>query len=372
MATFAATKMLGGRVDAHAGSFTAGIEGYRRYWNAVNTMRMGNHYMDQASLPDVLMTVGGAYAQYGRALSPRLRLQAAGRVDAAASEARSTALNTDLYWAYKGNRSREARDANPSGSLSLSWSPAGWAELFAGAARTARLPDPQERYFALRRSGFDWVGNPELRPTRNSEADLGANLRLRRFTLRPTLFYSRLTDFVAVHNQPVVYRMPSVMNAAARSYTNIPARIYGGEVSYTVPINRALLVLGGVSYVRGTKAADPERRVFSRDIAEMPPLKSRTALRLGTRVLFAEIEGIAAGAQRHVDADMRESRTPGYAILNVKGGVHARRVSFAAGVDNVFDRFYYEHFSYQRDPFRLGTRVPEPGMNLYVTISYAF
>ena len=77
MATFAATKMLGGRVDAHRGNFTAGIEGYRRYWNAVNTMRMGAMYMDQASLPDVLMTVGGAYAQYGRDIRPGLRVQAA-------------------------------------------------------------------------------------------------------------------------------------------------------------------------------------------------------------------------------------------------------------------------------------------------------
>ena len=117
---------------------------------------------------------------------------------------------------------------------------------------------------------------------------------------------------------------------------------------------------------------DAERLVLSRDMAEMPPLKSRTALRVGTRVLFAEIEGIAVNAQQRVDADIRESRTPGYAIMNVKGGVHARRVSFAAGVDNVFDRYYYEHFSYQRDPFRLGTRVPEPGINLYLTVSYAF
>ena len=187
MATFAGTKMLGGRVDARAGNFT------RRHRGLSALLERGEHdadvggmYTDQPSLPDVLMTVGGAYAQYGREIRPGLRVQAAGRVDAAASEAAAAALNTDLYWAYKGTRSREARDANPSGSVSLSWSPAGWAEVFAGAARTARLPDPQERYFALRRSGFDWVGNPELRPTRNTEADLGANVRRRRFTSRPT------------------------------------------------------------------------------------------------------------------------------------------------------------------------------------------
>jgi iron complex outermembrane receptor protein len=42
------------------------------------------------------------------------------------------------------------------------------------------------------------------------------------------------------------------------------------------------------------------------------------------------------------------------------------------GVDNLLNRYYYEHCSYQRDPFRLGTVVPEPGRAAFITLSREF
>ena len=104
----------------------------------------------------------------------------------------------------------------------------------------------------------------------------------------------------------------------------------------------------------------------------MPPIKSRAALRYGNRRFFAEFEGIAVNAQSHLDTDLGEQRTPGYAFFNLKAGVHTRKVNVAVGIENLFNRFYYEYFSFQRDPFRLGTKVPEPGRNVYLTVSYAF
>ena len=66
MATFAATKALGGRVEVELPGTIAGFEGYRRNWNAVNTMRMAGIYTDQPSVPDVQMLVGGVYVQHRR------------------------------------------------------------------------------------------------------------------------------------------------------------------------------------------------------------------------------------------------------------------------------------------------------------------
>jgi len=43
-----------------------------------------------------------------------------------------------------------------------------------------------------------------------------------------------------------------------------------------------------------------------------------------------------------------------------------------AGIDNVFDKKYYEYLSYQRDPFATGVKVPEPGRTFYVNVSYTF
>jgi iron complex outermembrane receptor protein len=39
---------------------------------------------------------------------------------------------------------------------------------------------------------------------------------------------------------------------------------------------------------------------------------------------------------------------------------------------NIFDKLNYENLSYQRDPFRSGVRVFEPGANVYINFSYRF
>ena len=372
MATLAETRALGGRVEAQLSDLALGFEGYRRGWNALTTMRMSGTYGQQPSIPDVVMSVAGAYAEYRRAFFHKLWLNAGARLDGAKSEGRSSLLSTDLFWAYKGTRSLSQTNMNPSGNVWLAYSLRKDLEIFAGLGRTVRLPDPQERYFALQRMGTDWVGNPNLRPVRNTEVDLGLSYRIRRFSLRPTLFYSRLADYITVHNQPRINTVPSVMNAAARSYENVQARIYGGELTYSVALSRALLFSGGVSYARGAKDPNPAYFIFNPNLAEIPPLRSRAALRYGTKFFFAELEGVFAQAQGRVDTDLKEQRTPGYASMNFKLGVHAGKLNLAAGVDNLLDRFYYEHFSFQRDPFRSGVRVPEPGRSVFLTCSYSF
>lgn len=365
MGTLAATRALGGRAEATRGGFTAGVETYRRNWDAATTLRLSGQYSGQRSIPDVDSAVAGAYAQYRRTLIPTLLLTAAARVDTALMTARPSALDRDLYWAYQGANPLERRDTNPSGNVMLAWRLPRGLEVFAGAGHSVRVPDPQERYFALQRMGSDWVGNPLLRPTQNTEADFGVNYRAGRFTLRPTVFASWLADYIDVVMQPKINPLPSVMNTGARSFRNLDAAIRGGELTWSAVLHRTLLLSGGLSYVRGSKRSGGY-------LAEMPPLRSRTALRYGARVFFAEIENQASWRQERVDSTLREERTPGYGVVNLKAGVHSRRWNVAAGMDNILDRYYYEYLSFQRDPFRNGTRVPEPGRSLFLTAWYGF
>jgi len=41
-------------------------------------------------------------------------------------------------------------------------------------------------------------------------------------------------------------------------------------------------------------------------------------------------------------------------------------------LNNTLDKEYLEFLSYQRDPFRSGTRVYEPGRSFYVNLSYHY
>ena len=121
-----------------------------------------------------------------------------------------------------------------------------------------------------------------------------------------------------------------------------------------------------------TKDASPQLGITDRNVAEIPPFRSHTTLRYGTRMAFVESTFTAVSAQRRVDRDLQETPTAGYGVVDIKAGLHIRRVNLTLGMANVLNRLYYEHCSYQRDPFRSGLRVPEPGRNLFTTLQYTF
>lgn len=371
MGTFASTKNFGGRLEAELAHTIVGAEAYDRGWDTVGSMRMGMMYSASHSLPDARNVVGGFYTQHRQNFG-RLTVTLGGRMDTSSSAALARDVNTDLYWAYHATRSTSTSDLAPSGTISATYLLPKGAELFAGVGSTVRLPDPEERYYAVKKMGSDWVGNPLLAPTRNNEADLGLNVRGKHFTLRPTLFYSRLDNFIAIDMRMKINPLMSVMNPSARTYDNVDARMYGGEVAYSVGFTRSLLLSGGVSYTRGIQYAKPTAGLAKADMAEMPPFRSRASLRYGRSLFFAEINALAVARQDRIDLALQEQPTAGYALLGVKAGIHHKQWNIAAGIDNLTDRFYYEHLSYQRDPYRSGVRMPEPGRTLFLNISRTF
>jgi len=58
--------------------------------------------------------------------------------------------------------------------------------------------------------------------------------------------------------------------------------------------------------------------------------------------------------------------------MNVSAGLRQGPLRLTVGLANAFDRLYTDHLSYQRDPFRSGVRVPEPGRSLFANASFRF
>lgn len=373
MATFARTRVGGGRANLSLRhGVAAGVEIYQRNWDAVNSMRSMMMVVDQHIIPNVNTTVFGVYADWNKKITDRLRVGAGVRLDTANMYVRGNNPNDALWLAYKAATGTTVRNTNPSANARITYGVHANMELFLGVGSNVRLPDPQERYFGQRRMGSDWVGNPGLRPTRNTETNAGITFRNRNFYVRPVLFYSSLSDFIVVHNQTRRQMVAGVMNKTARSYDNVDATMVGGELSYGISLGSRWVVHGGSSYSRGSKRANPALGIFNTNLPEIPPLRAQTAVRYGTRLWFAEVEGIAASAQNRIDTDLRETATAGYGVMNLKFGWHREAIAITAGVENVLDRQYREHLSFQRDPFRSGVRVPEPGRTLFLNIGYSF
>ena len=347
-----------------------GLEGYQREWDAT-TMMARSAYQPQFAIPSGTMRSVGVYVDHSRVFG-RIRLDAGGRLDYVRSAADPALANTDLYMVYKGTRSVAATDLTPSARTRVTVDISPGFTLSAGIGRTVRVPDPQERYFALRRMPTDWVGDPALRPTTNTGVDVSLAIRRRALAVSVTAFHDSLDDYVVVHGQARQFAVPGVANTAARSFTNIDARISGGEAEASLSLTDRLSVVGGLSYSRGTRDLAPTRGITTRDLPEMPAARSRFAIKYQSARASAEAETIAVGRQDHVDSTLGEAPTAAYALVNLRAAWRFGAMKVSAALNNVLDAAYYEHLSYQRDPYRSGVRIFEPGRNLYVNVGVGF
>jgi len=111
---------------------------------------------------------------------------------------------------------------------------------------------------------------------------------------------------------------------------------------------------------------------MSSNMPEMPPLRAWSALRYAHPWAFAELGTVVVNRQSLVSGDLNETPTAGYGLLNIKLGATYRKLSAGFTIDNLLNRFYYEHLSYYRDPFASGVKVPEPGRNVFAQLRYSF
>ena len=371
MGTNATTRMIGGTVEAELGPVVVGLEAYTRNWDAWTEMA-GMGYMRQFSIPDVDLDALGLSARWSHLLAQRTRMEIGGRIDRISTTADSERANVGLYYAYHGTTNTSRTDVEPSFSFRINHDLSSNLTLAGGLSRTVRSPDARERYFALKRMGGDWVGNPDLAPPVATGAELDLTWTAGAGLLTATAWTERVDGFVLLYNQQRINMVPGVMNPRAQTYTNVDAHLRGVSVTGSAALSSRLSITGSATYVRGTQDPIEELGIYSTDIPEMPPVSGRLALRWQNTKFFAEAEGIGAGSQNKVDEDLNESPTPGWAIMNLKAGYSWGRWRVQAVLANMFDRTYHEHFSYLRNPYRSGYIINEPGRNLSLTLGWTY
>jgi iron complex outermembrane receptor protein len=369
MGTDASTDTLGASAEAELGSFVLGVEAYRRSWDAWTELA-GMNYMRQFSIPDVDLTAIGLSARWRREIASATSLELGGRYDWIETAADPAKADTDLYYAYHGLRDTSRSDADPSLSLRVTHDVNGSLSLGASLARTTRAPDARERYFGLRRMGSDWVGNPAVDPPQSTAAEASLTWSGAAGVLTGAAWSDWVDDYITLYQTPKLNMVPGVMNPAAQSYANVDAQLVGVSVDGTMPLSSRFFLSGGAAWIQGTKDRDEELGLESENLAEMPPLTGRIALRWQGPRYFGELEGVGATEQDMVDTDLFEQRTPAWGIVNLKSGATYRHWRLTLILDNLFDRSYHEHLSYQRNPFRSGYTVSEPGRSFSAMLGW--
>jgi iron complex outermembrane receptor protein len=371
MGAQADTSALGGDFAVSRGSLSVGAEAFRRTWDTTRRVA-GSGYVTLVAIPDVHTDSLGGWGEYGKALSENTRLEVGGRLDWAHSVANPATANTNLFFAYKGTRNTSATDVGASGKIQLVSRLGDDVRLDVSFGRAFRVPDPQERYYAAQKMGSDWVGNPALRPTVNTGINVNATYNAHRLVASGGLYYNRLTDFIVVHQQVRINVVPGIANQVARSYENVNARIRGAEATLTYSVTDRLFATVDATYTRGTKDLDLARAITNPNMAEMHPPTASMRLRYDRAVVFGEVDVRVSARHELVDTDLQEQQMPGYGILNVRMGGQKAKLRATFAIDNLLNKAYVQCMSYQRDPFRSGFQVNEPGRNLYTNISYRF
>lgn len=371
MGTLASTGVWGAKLEADIARWTLGVEAYDRGWNA-RTEMAGMSYAPQASIPDAVTRALGAYADYSAEIAAGLDLAAGARLDLARSAASAALANTDLYFAYHSTRSTSAGDVFPSGHVQLTYAVTPELEAGIGLGHTVRIPDLRERYFALKRAGSDWVGNPDLAVSRNTGLDASLSFRTGSLLLKGDLFVNSVRDFITVADQSRINPVPGIMNTVARTYENVDARLVGGEAQGSWTFAKFWSISTALAYVRGTQRVVTAEGPARADLPEIPPLSWRSVLRYDDGRVWGELEGVVAARQSRVDTLLLEEPTPGHELVNARLGVTIKSARLWLGLNNIFDARYVEHLSYFRDPFRSGVRVYEPGRNLFLNAEYRF
>lgn len=368
----------GVRVDARlAGGFAAGYEFYRHYWNAngyMVMMMMGKTMtMPTHTLPGVSHDVNGAYVTYRHAFGGKVLLTTGGRFDHAYTNA--SKANPALYEAYHGTDATTATDSGVSGNVKLSWQALPYLSLFSGVGSNLRFAGPQELFYSadsIMGMGYAWVGNPTLTHPRDTEYNLGLTAKHGRYRLSPLAYFSKLDNYITLYGANREQAVSGVSSMKAESYANVQAYMWGGELTGSAPITQSLTLHGNLAYTRGTKRTDPQENMYSPNLFQVPPLTARLNLRYENRGLYAGLGSVVTGRQDHVDTDENERPTAGYSVFNIKGGYVGSRFHLEAGINNLLARQYTEFLSYARNPYATGIRLPEPGRNFFVNLSYTF
>ncbi len=368
MRTLAKSKVFGGKIEktftAFGIGFGAGIDAYLRNWKADNTIMLLDN---RGMIPDVDIKNIGVYLKGAKRVGKTV-ISAGIRYDSTKSEADRNALGTanrNLYSAYYPHYSLSKTDRYVTGNIVARYKFSKRDSAYIGFGHTVRVPDPEERYISLAKpmTKPNWVGNPNLKTVKNNEVDAGIEFYRGLWGLKVNLFYSDLSDYIYL-------KKLTTGPKPALSYQNIDAHIYGGDINILGFLTDTVSLEIGAACQRGKKDSGD---YTDSDLAEIPPLKTRLAVKYDNGSFYSIIEGIYSARQSNVDSDLNERETKSYFVTNIKFGyVVYNRAAIHIGIDNIFDKNYYTHLSYLRNPFSTGIKVPEPGRFFYMNVSLMY
>ncbi|MBU2586785.1 MAG: TonB-dependent receptor [Alphaproteobacteria bacterium] len=343
------------------------------------------------SQPNVQSERLGAFAQWRDAVGD-LEFELGARVDRTDQSAGIPQLGTAVPAGPRGLATafsaadRDNVETTFDGVL-RAWLPLGDLMPRVTLARKTRVPSLLERFgwlpteasFGLA-DGNIYVGNLDLEPETAWVAEVGFDLETDMFSLRPTVFYRRVDNFVqgvpadgtvGVIDSPVEMIAAMSGDTTPLRFDNVDAELYGADLDFSIrPINQ-IEISGTASFVRG------KRRDIDDDLYRIAPPNMRlSAVWQQDRLSFGA-ELFAAASQDRVSLSNDEETSESYAVVGLFGRYRVTDgIAIEAGVENLFDEEYQPHLSGRSrvglSDVPVGERLPGAGRGGWVRLVTRF
>lgn len=256
------------------------------------------------------------------------------------------------------------------------------------AGRGMRSPDMTERFIILLPIGYDnydYLGNPVLKPETNYQADLMLKWTTNRTgDLKMNIFYSNVDNYITGELLPESIVKPQTRGVyGVKQFVNIDrAWLTGFEFEYNTPTTKPWLLELNAGYTYGINPLSKHyiiengevtgtEEVKNDPLSEIPPLEGsvRFSWKFFNNRFIPKVNLRAVAAQKNISVAYDERSTPGFVLAGISLYYKfSPALQVNAGIDNIFDKSYYEHLN--RNMVGTLDNFYEPGINCFVTLKF--
>lgn len=254
--------------------------------------------------------------------------------------------------------------------------------------RGIRSPDMTERFIILLPIGYDnydYLGNPKLKPEVNYEADIKFEHKAHTFGyFEAGIFLSYVKDYITGTEVPPSEVKPQSKDVVGvkEFYNADHVYLYGFEAKYASPADYKFGITavaaatfgvnpGAIQYIVKDKQVVDEQIVKNDPLPEIPPFESSLTInyKFFDNRLKPEFSVRMTARQASISEAFYENETPGFITANFKVNyIFNEMLSVNGGVNNIFNKAYYEHLNRRI----IGSNLPlyEPGRMFFINLIF--
>ena len=280
----------------------------------------------------------GVFAEWHQQLG-QYKLAVAGRLDALHAKASNTSAKFDKQ--YTGNENTDINSSISAG-ISRQWTNKWHTGFWLG--RGVRSAGLTERYINSLQMGmdpFEMLGNPQLKPEANNQADMMIAYQTNKTSLQWNGFASLVSNYISSVINPAI--APRFGAPGVRQYINIDqADLYGFEFNWQQQWLPVLQQQFSVACIYGNNKST------GKPLPEIAPMDFRYRLEgnLFKNKLMPYSQLRYVLKQSRVADDFGEKATPSFTTVDV--GIKTalmKNFQFTIAINNLLNKAYREHLS---------------------------